>query len=73
VNILLGASPNEITEGTYSSNEDASSGKNLSFRFKDVCEALALRRADAIEAGRLVRDARELQKLMLELQCTASD
>ena len=69
VNLLLGASPSGHTEDASSSGDGVPTAQNPSSQFKDVCEALALRRADAIEAGRVLVDARELQKLMLELQC----
>ena len=69
VNILLGASPSRIIENAPSTAEDQLIEQMPNHSFKELCETLALRRADAIEAGKLVVDARELRQLMIELGC----
>lgn len=66
VNLLLGTGPTQLS----SSSDDAQLlSQSPKSQFEELCEALALRRADAIEAGRMVVDARELRSMMLELNC----
>jgi len=73
VNILYGSSPSGRGEDASASDDGVPIAQSPNSQFKDVCEELALRRADAIEAGRLYVDARELQKMMLELKCITAE
>lgn len=67
VNILLGSQPERATieqSSDQESNEQPSSAEQ-----SEICNALALRRVEAIETGKTFTQGGDIRTLMIEMNC----